>query len=309
MPYVSDAQRKFFHAAEKRGEMSHDTVEHWDKATKGKKLPEHVKKKETEKCEFSKNGQWNLKKSQPVDKLDTLQKTLEVFKEILEKERQGTNLSRGEKNKFDPSRKAKKRKIKQKRNMHRNKYYSDNLPNQQRSAQQLESDLASRNQQQLKHKVDVLKSEDDKLDTLKKSLESIQELIKSNYGPKGGGQYTPADNAKRKEKNVEEDVIEGPNKNAKRYTSAVKGTAKEQAAKEARQMKAASKKNPVKVYSPEELASFARARGMNVSTKKCEFDKNGQWKMKKESGSIGGADVSGSIGGGLPLGAANKTDK
>ena len=46
MPYVSDSQRKKFHAMEARGEISHATVQHWDQATKkqGKKLPEHVKK-------------------------------------------------------------------------------------------------------------------------------------------------------------------------------------------------------------------------------------------------------------------------
>jgi len=45
MPYVSDRQRRFFHAAENRGEISPSTVEHWDKASKGKKLPEKVSKK------------------------------------------------------------------------------------------------------------------------------------------------------------------------------------------------------------------------------------------------------------------------
>lgn len=45
-PYVSDAQRKKFHAMENRGEMSHATVAHWDKESKGKDLPEHVNKDE-----------------------------------------------------------------------------------------------------------------------------------------------------------------------------------------------------------------------------------------------------------------------
>lgn len=39
-PYVSDAQRKKFHAMEDRGEISHATVKEWDEASKGKKLPE-----------------------------------------------------------------------------------------------------------------------------------------------------------------------------------------------------------------------------------------------------------------------------
>ena len=40
MPYKSDRQRRFFHAAEKRGDISHKVVAEWDKASKGKKLPE-----------------------------------------------------------------------------------------------------------------------------------------------------------------------------------------------------------------------------------------------------------------------------
>jgi len=43
-PYVSDAQRKKFHAMENRGEISHATVHEFDEASKGKKLPEHVHK-------------------------------------------------------------------------------------------------------------------------------------------------------------------------------------------------------------------------------------------------------------------------
>jgi|SRR5882762_4211715 len=45
MPYKSDAQRRFFHAAEARGDISKKTVNEWDSASKGKKLPEHKEKK------------------------------------------------------------------------------------------------------------------------------------------------------------------------------------------------------------------------------------------------------------------------
>lgn len=45
MPYKSKAQRGKFHVLEKQGKMSHKVVSEWDKASKGKKLPEHVKKK------------------------------------------------------------------------------------------------------------------------------------------------------------------------------------------------------------------------------------------------------------------------
>jgi hypothetical protein len=44
MPYKSDAQRRFFHAAEARGDIKPSTVDEFDKASKGMKLPEHVKK-------------------------------------------------------------------------------------------------------------------------------------------------------------------------------------------------------------------------------------------------------------------------
>lgn len=46
MPYRSDAQRRFFHSkgAEKAG-ISKKTIKEFDKASKGKKLPNKVKKK------------------------------------------------------------------------------------------------------------------------------------------------------------------------------------------------------------------------------------------------------------------------
>ena len=142
-----------------------------------------------------------------------------------------------------------------------------------------------------------------KFDKLIKSLESFRELIKSNYGPKGSGQYSSADNQRRKSRNAEENVAEGPNKNAKRYTGAARGTAKQQAAKEARTMRAASKKNPIKIYTPKEVAAA------NVKREKIKIDKNGQWKMDKTGGfgtamTVGGGGVTG-----MPLGAANKTEK
>lgn len=44
MPYVSDAQRRKFHALEKEGKIASKVVKEWDAATKGKRLPEKVKK-------------------------------------------------------------------------------------------------------------------------------------------------------------------------------------------------------------------------------------------------------------------------
>src|ERR1019366_8348667 len=45
MPYSSDAQRKFFHTdTAKAAGITGDEVKEFDKASKGKELPEHVKK-------------------------------------------------------------------------------------------------------------------------------------------------------------------------------------------------------------------------------------------------------------------------
>jgi hypothetical protein len=43
MPYKSQAQRGKFHEMEKRGEISSATVDEFDRASKGMKLPKHVK--------------------------------------------------------------------------------------------------------------------------------------------------------------------------------------------------------------------------------------------------------------------------
>jgi hypothetical protein len=44
MPYKSKAQQRLFHAKEARGGISPKVVKEWDKASKGKKLPEKKKK-------------------------------------------------------------------------------------------------------------------------------------------------------------------------------------------------------------------------------------------------------------------------
>ena len=44
-PYKSDAQRRYFHYAEKAGKIKPSVVKEFDQASKGKKLPEHVKAK------------------------------------------------------------------------------------------------------------------------------------------------------------------------------------------------------------------------------------------------------------------------
>jgi hypothetical protein len=48
MPYKSDAQRKYFHAHRAELERQGVDVDEWDRASKGKHLPEHSKKKKKE---------------------------------------------------------------------------------------------------------------------------------------------------------------------------------------------------------------------------------------------------------------------
>lgn len=44
MPYASDAQRRYMHWAEEHGKIKKSTVDEYDQASKGKKLPERVGK-------------------------------------------------------------------------------------------------------------------------------------------------------------------------------------------------------------------------------------------------------------------------
>jgi hypothetical protein len=46
MPYKSKAQQRAFHAKEKAGEISPAVVKEFDQASKGKKLPERVRRTE-----------------------------------------------------------------------------------------------------------------------------------------------------------------------------------------------------------------------------------------------------------------------
>jgi len=49
MPFKSKSQRRKFYAMMNKGEISKKTVDEWETATKGKKLPEKVKKKKAGK--------------------------------------------------------------------------------------------------------------------------------------------------------------------------------------------------------------------------------------------------------------------
>lgn len=53
MPFKSKAQRRFMYAAEERGDVPKGTASRWEDATKGKKLPERVKKSEAPQYSFA----------------------------------------------------------------------------------------------------------------------------------------------------------------------------------------------------------------------------------------------------------------
>ena len=92
-------------------------------------------------------------------------------------------------------------------------------------------------------------------DPVKKDEDEIE---KSGYGPKKGGQYSPVDNAKRKANNMDPVEGIGPNTNAKSYSSKPgQLSGKQSADLTARIQNKANKKQPVKVYTPEEIAAMA----------------------------------------------------
>ncbi len=88
------------------------------------------------------------------------------------------------------------------------------------------------------------------------------EMEKSNYGPKGGGQYSAVDNARRKANNLDP-VGMGPNVNAKAYsTKPGQMSGKAQADLTARIQAKANKKQPVKQWTPEQIAAENEKRGL-----------------------------------------------
>jgi hypothetical protein len=110
-----------------------------------------------------------------------------------------------------------------------------------------------------------------RLDELHTTLEQFREELNkmSNYGPKKGGQYTVADNIKRKANNTGDQTGFGQNVNTKSYSSKPgQLSAKAQASQEQRKTKKLS--GPVKVYSEEEKAALAAQMGMKASVKKQE---------------------------------------
>lgn len=83
---------------------------------------------------------------------------------------------------------------------------------------------------------------------------------KSNYGPKGAGQYTAADNAKRKMNNVGATEAGGKNSNIKSYNSSTFGGVAGYQTNPA-----TKKRQPVKTYSQEERDALASKMGLKKS--------------------------------------------
>ena len=55
-PYASEAQRRLFHAKENRGEISRKTVREFDKASKGRKLPEYARARKASEKDHKRRG-------------------------------------------------------------------------------------------------------------------------------------------------------------------------------------------------------------------------------------------------------------
>lgn len=89
------------------------------------------------------------------------------------------------------------------------------------------------------------------------------DVEKSNYGPKGGNQYTDSDNARRKTNNIGDSIGFGPNTNIKSYSSKPgQLSAKSQAAHLTAEQNKKNQKQPVKVYSEEEKTALATKMGL-----------------------------------------------
>jgi hypothetical protein len=96
--------------------------------------------------------------------------------------------------------------------------------------------------------------------------EDEDDIEKSNYGPKKGGQYSPVDNARRKANNLDPVEGIGPNTNTKAYsTKPGQMSGKAQADLSARIQAAANKKQPVKQWTPEEIEAENKKRGLKKS--------------------------------------------
>ena len=195
MPYSSDKQRKYFHAAEKRGDISSKTVKHWDEASRGKELPESKKSdiagpelqmSDNKRKKFYDDiifNPENYTNKQPMVKID--------------------NQGQWKIAKYEPSQLALD-------NRGGDRYgIGDRIKETPRPMNQANMDNKLKT-----HNSQIAGSYNSQVVKCDKNGQWY--LGKSNYGPKKGGQYTVADNVKRKSKNIGESAIEGPNKNVKR---------------------------------------------------------------------------------------------
>jgi len=92
-------------------------------------------------------------------------------------------------------------------------------------------------------------------------------IEKSGYGPKKGGQYTTADNIRRKASRTGDQVTDvGPNVGVRSYsTKPGQLSAKQESSVKAKMYRAKSKKNPVKIFTEEEKAQLAEKMGLKTS--------------------------------------------
>lgn len=83
-----------------------------------------------------------------------------------------------------------------------------------------------------------------------------EDMDKSGYGPKDGGQYDPKDNARRKATNIGSQVGTGPNVNVKQYTTdKFSGRTPQTDPK-------LKRPQPVKQFTPEQIAEENKKRGL-----------------------------------------------
>ena len=91
-------------------------------------------------------------------------------------------------------------------------------------------------------------------------------IEKSGYGPKGMSQYNVADNARRKMNNVGDTTGFGPNVNTKSFsTKPGQLSSKAQASLTSRIQQAANRKQPVRQWTPEQIAAENKKRGFAKS--------------------------------------------
>jgi len=99
------------------------------------------------------------------------------------------------------------------------------------------------------------------------------EIAKSDYGPKPMKLYSQKDNAQRKSNRTGQVAeVAGPNKEVKQIAPGGRQSGKHQAIKEALEARRKSKFNPVKIYTPEEIAQLEVERNKKLKLHDLEKD-------------------------------------